>query len=495
MASEVGVLDIPAENILKKCRLGPGQIFCVDIEEGKIFFDLEIKEMLARKKSYKKWIENNLIFFKENIEENKDDKDSLENLKQVADAFGYSREDLKIIIKPMAEESHEPTGSMGDDTPLAVLSERPRLIFDYFKQLFAQVTNPAIDPIREELVMSLDTYLGGERNLLKETQYHCRRIKVKSPVLTNQELSQLTSFKEFPTKRISLLFKVEEKELGFNKALERICREAESAIKKGYKFILLTDKGIDSYSMALPSLLAVGAVHHYLIKRQLRTQVSILVESAEPREVAHFALLFGYGADCINPYLAIAIVKKMCQDKEIELDFNTAKRNYLKAIEKGILKILSKMGISTLQSYRGAQIFEALGLGNEIIERCFCGTVSRIGGIGFEFLAKDVLKRHREAFLKEHNLVLSSGGLYQWKKDGEYHLWNPQTIFLLHQAVRNNDFKKYLEFAQIINNQKGHLTTLRGLFKFRKTKEIPLSEVESSQSIIRRFVSGAMSFG
>jgi len=495
MASEVGVLDIPPENIIINSRLKPGRMFLVDTQEGRIIDDEELKRNISQQKPYKKWVKESLIRFEELPNLGTKQKDFKKDIIFLQKVFGYSREDLKFLIKPMAEEGHEPSGSMGDDTPLAVLSEKPRLLFDYFKQLFAQVTNPAIDPIREECVMSLDTYLGKEKNLLEETYLHCRRLKLKNPILINEELEKLCHLKFFKTKKISLLFKVEEKEFGFKKTIKRICQEAETAIKKGYTFILLTDRGINSNYMSLPILLATGAVHHHLIRKQLRTQASILVETAEVREVAHFALLFGYGADCINPYLALATIEKMVEDKDIDLDFNSAQKHYLKAIEKGILKILSKMGISTLQSYRGAQIFEALGLNKEVIETCFAGTVSRIGGIGFDLICQDALKRHKEAFLNKESSVLPSGGLYQWKRDGEYHLWNPETIPLLQEAVRNNDYKKYLEFAKIIDEQEGHLVTLRGSFKFKKRNPIPLSKVEPTQNIIRRFVSGAMSFG
>jgi len=495
MASEVGVLDIPPEDILINGRLQSGKMFLVDTQEGHIIDDEKLKINISQQKPYKKWIEENLIRFEDLPTKQTEPKKLKEDTIVLEKAFGYSREDLKFLLKPMAEEAHEPTGSMGDDTPLAVLSEKPRLLFDYFKQLFAQVTNPAIDPIREECVMSLDTYLGKEQNLLEWASLHCRRLKLKNPILNNEELERLCHLRFFKTQKISLLFKVQEKEVGFKKAIKRICQQAEIAIKKGYTFILLTDREINSKFMSLPILLAVGAVHHHLVKRQLRTQASILVETAEAREVAHFALLFGYGADCINPYLALATIEKMVEEKEINLDGKIAQKNYFKALEKGILKILSKMGISTLQSYRGAQIFEALGLNKEVIETCFTGTVSRIGGIGLDLICQDTLKRHKETFFKKDFSILPSGGLYQWKKDGEYHLWNPETIHRLQEAVRNNDYKKYLEFAKIINEQEGHLVTLRGLFKFKQRKSISLSEVEPANEIIKRFVTGAMSFG
>jgi glutamate synthase domain-containing protein 2/glutamate synthase domain-containing protein 1/glutamate synthase domain-containing protein 3 len=496
-ASEVGVLDIKPEDIKLSNRLKPGEMFGIDLVEGKIFFNEEIKEKLISKNPYKEWVKKHLIIFDKIPFKAKTIYKDIKNedLIRLQTAFGWTREDLKFIIKPMIEEGQEPTGSMGDDTPLAVLSNKPRPIFHYFKQLFAQVTNPAIDPIREHCVMSLDTYLGKEKNILEQTSYHAHRLKLKSTILNNQDLNKLCSLKIFKTKKISLLFKVKEGKNGFKKTIKRICKQAENAIKNGYTFLLLTDKGVNSEYMSIPILLATGAIHQYLVKKQLRTEANIILETGEAREVTHFALLFGYGADCINPYLALETIKRMVYEKEIEIESKEAEKNYFKALEKGILKILSKMGISTLQSYRGAQIFEALGLNYEVINTCFTGTVSRIGGIGFDLICEDVLKTHNEAFLKTDIMILPTGGLYQWKKDGEYHLWNPDTISLLHQAVRNNDYKKYLEFAEIINNQQGHLTTLRGLLKFKKRNPIPISEVEPAENIIKRFVSAAMSFG
>ena len=495
MASEVGVLDILPEDIILNGRLKPGRMFLVDTQEGRIVEDEELKRDICRQRPYQEWVRKNLIRFEELPYLKTEKKDLKVDIVILQKALGYSREDLKFILTPMAQDGHEPTGSMGDDTPLAVLSENPRLLFDYFKQLFAQVTNPAIDPIREECVMALDTYLGKEKNLLSESPGHCRRLKLKSPILSDEDLERLANQRWFKTEKISLLFKAKEDVAGFKKTIERICFQAEQAVKKGNTFILLTDRGINSDYMSLPILLATGAVHHHLVRKQLRTQASILVETAEAREVAHFALLFGYGADCINPYLAFATIEKMVEEKEINLDFKTAQKNYIKAIEKGILKILSKMGISTLQSYRGAQIFEALGLAEELVDSCFTATVSRIGGVGFDVICQETLKRHKEAFSRTGLTILSSGGLYQWKKDGEFHLWGPKTIPLLHEAVRNADYKKYLEFSDIINNQTGHLTTLRGLLKFKKVKPISISEVEPSSQIIQRFVTGAMSFG
>ncbi|MCG2714577.1 MAG: glutamate synthase large subunit, partial [Candidatus Omnitrophica bacterium] len=425
-------------------------------------------------------------------------KEATPDILQQLKALGYTREDLKVILKPMTEKAAEPIASMGDDTPHAMLSERPQLLYNYFRQLFAQVTNPAIDPIREELVMSLETYLGPEENLLAETPQHCHKLRVKKPILTNEELEKIRHIRVngFKTKTISILFRATDgKDL--KNSLDNLCAQVVLAIKRGFTFVILSDRGINKDYCALPALLAVGTVHHYLVQQALRTRVGIIVESAEPRETHHFALLFGYGADCINPYLAYAAVEYLVQEKELSLDVAKALKNYHKAIEKGILKILSKMGISTLQSYRGAQIFEALGLNEEVIERCFCGTVSRIGGIGFDIIAQETILRHQEAYREDTLTVpyLSNDGIYQWRKDGEFHLWNPETIAALQDAAWKNDYQKYKEFAQLVNKQARNPTTLRSLLKFKKTHSIPIEEVEPVKEIVKRFATGAMSFG
>ncbi len=501
MASEVGVLDIPAEKILFSGRLEPGKMLYIDTQKGKIIDDHELKQSLAEQKPYARWLKENLLEFDNlpspNLSPNTyhptPNKDILLQLK----AFGFSREDLKTLLKPMLENGQEPVGAMGNDTPHAVLSLKNHLLYTYFKQLFAQVTNPAIDSIREELVMSLDTYLGSEKNILEETPQHCAKIKAKSPIFSNEDLAKIKHIRlnGYKTKVIPVLFKAGD-EKDFLRTLDKVCQQAEEAIREGYSFLILSDRGVNAEFAALPMLLAVAGVHHHLVKNALRTQISIILESAEPREVHHFALLFGYGADCVNPYLIEDIIKYLVEQKELVLDFSAALRNYFKAIEKGILKILSKMGISTLQSYRGAQIFECLGLKDEVIQRCFCGTVSRIGGAGFDVLAKEAISRHNDAWPKDGlELPLASGGLYQWKRDGEFHLWNPETIASLQEAVWDNDFKKFQEFSCLINDQSGSPTTLRGLLKFKKAKPIALENVQPIKEIVRRFATGAMSFG
>jgi glutamate synthase domain-containing protein 2/glutamate synthase domain-containing protein 1/glutamate synthase domain-containing protein 3 len=507
MASEAGVLDIPPAEVAVNGRLQPGRMFLIDTHAGRIIGDEELKSSISNLKPYGRWLD-------ENMEKLEDvpfprsfkvwhEKDLAPALK----AFGYSKEDLRRIIKPMAGDGNEPTGSMGDDTPLAVLSTRPRMLYDYFKQLFAQVTNPPIDPIREELVMTLNTYLGSEKNLLDETPGHCHRLKVNNPILSNMDIERIRHIRNgtFKAKTISTLFEAKKGKAAFKKSLDRICAEADKAVKSGCTFIILSDRGVDGKFAALPALLACGAVHHHLVRKETRTQASIIIESGEPREVAHFALLFGYGAGCINPYLAYETIEKMIREKDLviafpdpELAASSARKNYTDAVNHGLLKILSKMGISTLQSYRGAQIFEAVGLSGGLIEKCFTGTASRIEGIGLDEIAQEVIKRHGEAFPETESgpAHLPNGGLYQWRRDGEFHLWNPESIAALQDATRFEDPELYKKFAALINDQEKNLCTLRGLMKFKPgAKPIPLDEVEPVSEIVKRFVTGAMSFG
>ncbi|MBN1913275.1 MAG: glutamate synthase large subunit [Candidatus Omnitrophica bacterium] len=512
MASEVGVLDIAAENILASGRLKPGEMFFIDTACGRIVSDEEIKKTAAEKKPYGRWLKNNLVeledlpvceakFGRQNME------DACHRLKArynppdiitFLKAFGYTREDLKLILKPMAENAEEPIGSMGCDTPHAVLSKRPQLLYNYFKQLFAQVTNPAIDPIREELVMSTECFFGPRRNILEESQRHCRKLHLRQPILSNEDLEKIRQVRKgFKSKTVSLLFEIKKRN-GFQQALESICAQAERAIRNGYAFIILSDRGVSQDYAALPALLAIGAVHQYLVKRACRSQVSIILESAEPREVHHFALLFGFGAGAVNPYLAFESLYYLAREGEIDLGLEQARKNYIKAVNKGILKILSKMGISTLQSYRGAQIFEAVGLHPEVIKCCFAGTTSRIGGATMDIISQETILRHKEAYPEGrlNPALLSTGGLYQWKKDGEFHLWNPDTISLLQDSVRKGDYNKYKEFSGLINDQSANPTTLRSLLKFSSSvKKIPIEEVETVSEIVKRFAAGAMSFG
>ena len=479
MASEVGVLDIPPQDIVTSGRLEPGKIFFIDTEEQRIIQDEEIKEKMASQAPYGDWIKDHLVEF-DRVAEAKPTASQTSNLR----AFGYTREDMKFILQPMAEEGKEPVGSMGNDTPLAALSLKPQLLYNYFKQLFAQVTNPAIDPIREELVMSLDSYVGAQQNILEETPEHCHKVRIKTPVLFNNDLEKIRNINEkgFKSRTISVLFPAESPR-AFEEALERVSIEAEKAIGEGISFIILSDRGVDEHQAALPMLLTVGAVHHHLIRRALRTRAGLIVESGEPREVHHFALLFGFGADCVNPYLAYEAVESL----GLKLD------NYRQAVEKGLLKILSKMGISTLNSYRGAQIFEALGLHQEVIDKCFTGTPSRIGGATFKDIARQAQERHAAAY--QDGKLLASGGLYQWKKDGEFHLWNPDSIAALQDSVRRNDYQRFQDFSRLIDDQTKNPATLRGQLKFKPAKPIPIEEVEPLSEIFKRFATGAMSFG
>ncbi|MCP4482664.1 MAG: glutamate synthase large subunit [bacterium] len=490
MASEMGVLDIEPENIKTSGRLTPGKMFMVDIEKGRIVSDEEIKKDISTRKPYKEWVKNNLIDL-DDLNAN-DPGQKIDDLLVLKKAFGYTREDIRTIIKPMAELGQEPIGAMGDDIPIAVLSKNSRLLYNYFKQLFAQVTNPPIDPIREEIVMSLTSYIGPEKNILKESEKHAARIKVKEPILFNKDLAKLENLK---TKKISILCKAEQTD--FKETLDRISHEAMQAINEGYDFIILSDQGVNQDNMALPALLAMGTVHHHLVRNAVRKCIGIILETAEPREVFHFALLFGYGADAINPYLAYEAVKDLISQELITTDENIAIKNYRKAINKGIKKILSKMGISTLQSYRGAQIFEALGIGEEVINKSFTGTSSRIGGIDLSIIAKETIMRHTNAYNKfsKNQNYLPTGGFYQWKQDGEFHLWNPESIAKLQDATTNGDYKKYQDFAKLINDQSNQPTTLRGLLNFKTKKAIPLDHVESVDEIVKRFCTGAMSFG
>ena len=498
MASEVGVLDIDPADIELSGRLEPGKIFFIDTEKGRIVNDSEIKKGIADRCPYGKWNEENMVDLGKlaaAVQMRQKSEDIIPSLK----AFGYTREDMKVILKPMAQDGKEPVGSMGSDIPHAFLSKKGQLLYNYFKQLFAQVTNPAIDSIREKLVMSLESYIGPEKNILEETALHSHKIRVKNPILTDEELERIRniSVNGFKAKTIYTFFDASGGKDAFRYALERISFEAEYAIEKGYSFIILSDRGSDRERVALPALLAVSAVHHHLVKKTIRSQVGLIIESAEPREVHHFALLFGYGADCVNPYLAHEAVGYLVNENELKADLATALKNYNKALTDGILKILSKMGISTLRSYRGAQIFEALGLKSDFIENYFTGTVSRIEGAGLDEIAEETIKRHKDAYpvIGVSEPYLETGGVYQWKRDGESHLWNPDSIAALQDAARNNDYARFKEFSKYINDQSQSPTTLRGLLKFRKQDPVPISEVESVESIMKRFATGAMSFG
>jgi glutamate synthase domain-containing protein 2/glutamate synthase domain-containing protein 1/glutamate synthase domain-containing protein 3 len=504
MASETGVLDIPPQNIEYKGRLQPGRMFLVDTEEGRIIGDEEIKESMAARKPYRAWLNENIV----SIDDLPDSpsapaEDGGEgfDLMHQQQAFGYTIEELKMILSPMAVNAQEPVGSMGTDTPLAVLSDKSPLLFNYFKQLFAQVTNPPIDPIREEMVMSTETTIGGEQNLFEETPLHCRQLRLPQPILTNAELEKIKQLNRPGLKTITLstLYDVERGESGLREALDELCRRASEAIAHGYTIIVLSDRGVDASHAPIPSLLATSAVHHHLIREGTRTRCGIVVESGEPREVMHFVLLIGYGAGAVNPYLAYATLIGMIRDGQLkDIDEDTAVHNFAKALGKSLLKVASKMGISTLQSYRGAQIFEAIGLKREMIEKYFAWTASRIGGVGLDVIAEETRRRHARAFKADPALngELDVGGQYQWRRRGEYHMYNPLTIAKLQHSVRSGSYKLFKEYSRLIDEASRNMATLRSLLRFKHVRPpVPIGEVEPASEIVKRFKTGAMSFG
>jgi glutamate synthase domain-containing protein 2/glutamate synthase domain-containing protein 1/glutamate synthase domain-containing protein 3 len=499
MASEVGVLDIPQDKIIKKGRLEPGRMFLVDTAEGRIVDDEEIKTKFAQMQSYQSWLDEHLKVLPTDLTEPKVAKEDASLLKR-QQIFGYTQEDLEIIMIPMAQDGKEPTGSMGNDASLAVLSERPQLLFNYFKQLFAQVTNPPIDPIREDIVMSLETTIGRERNLLDESPEDCEQLALKTPVVTNAQLEYIKNLTEphFRSAVVSTLFSAADGPQALEKALDRITQEAEKAVNSGVSMLILSDRGASQENAPIPSLLATGAVHHHLVGVHKRSECGLIVETGEAREVMHYALLTGYGAGAVNPYLAFEVLDELVQKETlVEEHPGQAQKNYIKAVEKGLLKVMSKIGISTQHSYRCAQIFEAVGLGQELVDRCFAGTISRVGGIGIEEVARETLMRHALAYPEQptRKASLDTGGQYRWRRRGEFHQWNPETIANLQSATQRNDAKTYDEFAKEVNDRSRGLATLRGLLKFKEGDEIPLEEVEPASEIVKRFCTGAMSYG
>jgi len=502
MASEAGVLDIAPEQVKKKGRLQPGKMFLVDTVEGRIISDAEIKQKLASQQPYAQWLEENQITIDQLPEPSRMHFPDAETLLRRQRAFGYSDEDLRMILMPMASRGEEPIGSMGTDTPLACLSDKPQSLFNYFKQLFAQVTNPPIDPIREEMVMSLISYIGSERNILEEAPENCHMLKLAHPLLSNRELEKLrrVSNRDLLATTLPALFRVSEGEAGLHRALDELCQRASRAVRAGYSLLILSDRGVDKDYAPIPCLLALAAVHNLLVREETRTQVALITESGEPREVMHFALLSGYGASAINPYLAIESVEKLAGSGELGEDIapELAVQRFMKAVKKGLLKTFSKMGISTLQSYQGAQVFEAIGLNRELVDAYFAGTTSRLEGIGLGVLAREAQLKHEYAFrpLTEFETELAVGGNYHQRVNGEYHLLNPLTISKLQQAVRQESFQTFQEYTDLIDQQSSHLCTLRGLMKLKKSeKPVPLEEVEPAKEIVKRFTTGAMSFG
>jgi glutamate synthase (NADPH/NADH) large chain len=499
MASEDGALRVPPEDIVERWRLQPGRMLVVDTERHELLHDEGVKEQLYTRRPYKQWVEEGEIHLDELPEVASDPRPEPAPLFERQLTFGYTIEDLRLLLSPMAQSGKEPDGSMGTDTPLAVLSKRPQLLYSYFKQHFAQVTNPPIDPLREELVMSLKMSLGPEQNLFDETPEHCRRVLLERPILTAAGLEKIRQLRSdpFAAATLSTLFPIVAGEEGLKEALDRLCEKAERAVLGGSTVLVLSDRGVSLQYAPIPSLLATAAVHHHLVRRGIRTRSTLVVESAEAREVHHFALLVGYGASAINPYLAFETIEELAGNGMLgDTTPEEAAENYVKAIDKGLLKIISKMGISTLFSYCGAQIFEAVGLDRAVVDRHFTGTASRIGGIGLDGIGREVLERHRRAFsaIEDGAEELDVGGQYQLRVQGEYHLWNAKSIAPLQRAVKTGSFETYKEFSDHFNDQSTRFATLRGLFDFHRDP-IPIEEVEPAKEIVKHFTTGAMSLG
>ena len=502
LASEAGVLEVPAEDIRKKGRLRPGRMFLVDTVQQRIVSDDEIKKQLAERQPYAEWLQKQQVTIDMLPEPPRVIASNPETLLRRQRASGYSEEDLRILLAPMGAKGEEPTGSMGTDVPLACLSDRPQSLFNYFKQLFAQVTNPPIDPIREEMVMSLISYIGTERNILNEAPENCHTLKLPHPILTNRDLEKLrrVSSGDLLATTLPALFRAADGEAGLRHSLEDLSARAAHATHSGYTLLILSDRGVDPTYAPIPSLLAMAAVHNRLVREKTRTQVALIIESGEPREVMHFALLIGYGASAINPYLAIETLHDLKRRGLLPDDVSAeyAEKNFIKAINKGLLKTFSKMGISTLQSYRGAQVFEAVGLNQFLIDAYFSGTASRIEGVGLDVLAREAQMKHAYAFqpLTESETDLVVGGQYQYREGGEYHLLNPLTISKVQHAVRNNNPATFQEYTDLLDAQNHELCTLRGLLKLRYSERpIPIEEVEPAKEIVKRFTTGAMSYG
>ena len=502
LASEAGVLDVPAEDIRKKGRLQPGRMFLVDTVQKRIISDAEIKKSLAARQPYGDWLKEQQVSLDSLPEPSRVIASNPETLLRRQRAYGYSEEDLRLLLGPMGARGEEPVGSMGTDTPLACLSDRPQPLFNYFKQLFAQVTNPPIDPIREELVMSLISYIGTERNILDETPENCHTLKLPHPILSNRDLEKLrrVSSGDLLATTLPALFRAADGEVGLRHSLDDLSARAAHAVASGYTLLIISDRGVDPTYAPIPSLLAMAAVHNRLVKEKTRTQVALIIESGEPREVMHFALLIGYGASAINPYLAIETLHDLKRRGLLpqSVSANHAEKNFIKAINKGLLKTFSKMGISTLQSYRGAQVFEAIGLDDNLIQTYFPRTASRIEGVGLDVLAREAQMKHSYAFqpLTDSETELVVGGHYQYREGGEYHLLNPLTISKLQHAVRSNNPTTFQEYTDLLDQQNRTLCTLRGLLKLKYADTpIPIEEVEPAKEIVKRFTTGAMSFG
>ncbi|TDO95203.1 glutamate synthase (NADH) large subunit [Halanaerobium saccharolyticum] len=517
LSSEVGVLELPEEKVVSKQRLEPGKMLLLDTEKGRIINDQELKADIASAEPYGQWLEEELIELKE-LKEKDGEKGSSGNLEpenkssdkatdskstelvKLQKSFGYSYEELQKLVIPMARDGVDPIGSMGNDASLAVLSDQPQLLYNYFKQRFAQVTNPPIDSIREKLITATNTFLGSEGNLLQPDSRSCRQLELEHPLLRNQELEQIKNLDQegFKTAVLDITFNKEDKNSSLAARMEELCSEAEELIAEDINIIILSDREVDKQKVAVPALLAVSGLHHYLIEKGLRTELSLVLESGEPKEVHHFSVLIGYGADAVNPYLAYATLEDLAEEGHLEMPAEKAVQRYIKAAVKGVVKVMAKMGISTVQSYRGAQIFEAIGISEAVIDKYFCRTASRIGGIGIEEIEKESIMRHDSAFkgVKVEKETLDSGGSFSWRQDGEEHLYDPETIYLLQRAVRENDYDLFKEYRNKLNDQSSRMLTLRGLLEPQYQPEpIPLEEVEPAEEIMKRFKTGAMSYG
>ena len=499
VASEVGVMDFEPGDIKAKGRLQPGKILLIDTEKGEIYYDGELKKQLAEAKPYRTWLAGNRIELDE-LKSGRKVSHSVENYDSMLRIFGYSKEDMERLIVPMCTTGAEPINSMGNDTPLAVLSDKPQLLYNYFRQQFAQVTNPPIDPIREELVMSLTEYIGAVgMNILTPSENHCKMVRLNHPILNNTQLDILCNirYKGFKTVKLPLLFEVVKGCQGLQEALATLCKQAEESVNEGVNYIVLSDRDVDATHAAIPSLLAVSAVHHHLISVGKRVQTALIVESGEIREVMHAALLLGFGASALNPYMAFAVIDKLVNEKEIQLDYATAEKKYIKSVCKGLFKIMSKMGISTIRSYRGAKIFEAVGLSEELSNAYFGGLSSRIGGIRLDEVARDAIAFHKEGMevlkKKGEAELLPNRGLYAFRKDGEKHAWNPETISTLQLATRLGSYKKFKEFTAMVDSKESPIF-LRDFLDFRRAP-ISIDRVEPVENIVQRFVTGAMSYG
>ncbi len=499
MGSETGVQQFAPGEIREKGRLKPGKLLLVDTKLGIIIPNDEVKSELARRHPYANWLKENRLEM-EQIEVRERKPSTLgDDLPVYLKSFGYSKEDIEVLIKPMALQGKEPINSMGNDAPMAVFSNKPQRLFNYFRQLFAQVTNPPIDPIREGLVMALTNYIGSlQKNILEESPEHCHLIKFKSPIITNTDLGKIKDLRHrmFTHVTLKMVYPVHSGGKGLKKALDRLCKEAEKAVDNHTNFLILSDRDISEKMAPVPVLLAVSAIHHHLIRTRKRMQVGLIVETGEAREVTHYAQLLAYGASIINPYVAFAVLDHLVKEGEIDMPYSQARKNYIKAIDKGILKIMSKMGISTLRSYFGAQIFEAVGLSEDLINEYFSGTPSQIGGIGLEELARDILQNHLHTFFPaDMPGLLPHKGIYSYRWEGETHAWNPESIALLQWAVRTGNYERFKEFTRIVDTYTLRPVFIRGLLQFKKGKSIPLEEVEPEEAIMKRFVTGAMSYG